>query len=364
MTGEQATGNPSYFDALMRGLQGAQEVAKTVNTPRQLSENYLATTLANRMNRPMAEGAQLAFDTDIDYKKAQTGLHHAQLEKYLNEIQTNKAFNDALSGGNQPGYTPNGFDNSGSNVSYEGPGPSKSSSAKDTFPGRFASAQPQPQQQPPQQHAIILQQGDPSKEYINNMYDTNPNFRKALEAKGYKKTTSVKVDQKTGASTVITQWPNGKIESTTTTPVNADKEYAELTSAAKSKALAGIIGIDNALPIIDELIELTKKRKVPGQYFGKYFSPNEQVSYESLVNQSGETLANALGYPTTDTGQARAVHSVARGNGERDDHYIERLESLKTELGKRKERNKNTLDTGVSITVAGQKTADPYNLGI
>lgn len=46
-------GTPNYMNALLQGLQGAQQAAKTINTPRQLSEDYLKTVLANAHQRTM-----------------------------------------------------------------------------------------------------------------------------------------------------------------------------------------------------------------------------------------------------------------------------------------------------------------------
>ena len=88
MTGEQATGNPSYFDALMRGLQGAQEVAKTVNTPRQLSENYLAAQLKNAHERTINKYLEPSEQARIANTQAQTGLYGEQSKYFGPNIQS------------------------------------------------------------------------------------------------------------------------------------------------------------------------------------------------------------------------------------------------------------------------------------
>jgi hypothetical protein len=64
----QDMGVPDYVQALQSGLQTASDVYK----PRRASEDLLAQMLANKMNKPKAEGAQLSFDTDIGYKQALT----------------------------------------------------------------------------------------------------------------------------------------------------------------------------------------------------------------------------------------------------------------------------------------------------
>lgn len=50
---DEAGGQPDYAGALKRGLELAQTSAKTLNTPRQLSEDYLKSVLANAHQRTM-----------------------------------------------------------------------------------------------------------------------------------------------------------------------------------------------------------------------------------------------------------------------------------------------------------------------
>lgn len=52
-TADEAGGHPDYAGALKRGLELAQTSAKTLNTPRQLSEDYLKSVLANAHQRTM-----------------------------------------------------------------------------------------------------------------------------------------------------------------------------------------------------------------------------------------------------------------------------------------------------------------------
>jgi hypothetical protein len=98
MTGEQATGNPSYFDALMRGLQGAQEVAKTVNTPRQLSENYLAAQLKNAHERTINKYLEPSEQARIANTQAQTGLYGEQSKYFGPNIQSEMDLRRAQAG--------------------------------------------------------------------------------------------------------------------------------------------------------------------------------------------------------------------------------------------------------------------------
>jgi hypothetical protein len=116
------------------------------------------------------------------------------------------------------------------------------------------------------------------------------------------------------------------------------------TNAVKTKAQNIINGVPNALPIIDEIIASVEKGNVPGQLVGRYFSPDAQATYAGNISESAETLANSLGYPNTEGGFHQAEKVIARQAGESDNHYIERLKTLKKRLVKRRIAAQNTLN--------------------
>lgn len=147
----QDMGVPDYMTALQQGLQGAADVYK----PRKASEDLLAQMLSNKMNKPKAEHA-------VEQESLDRQISNANLSKLLQSVQTAKSnqdflsgFGDKLNGGNGASTSnpavniPNqSYDNSGRNVSAEGPGVVNNPTAYNTFPGRRAASQQQTNEQP------------------------------------------------------------------------------------------------------------------------------------------------------------------------------------------------------------------------
>ena len=69
---EGVSGHPNYQKALQDTYANIQGAYDTAYKPKNLSEQLLAAQLANKINKPKAENAQLSFDTDIGYKQALT----------------------------------------------------------------------------------------------------------------------------------------------------------------------------------------------------------------------------------------------------------------------------------------------------
>ncbi len=133
----------------------------------------------------------------------------------------------------------------------------------------------------------------------------------------------------------------------------------ENTKAVMTKAQNTINGVDNALPVIDELIALNKKGDVPGQLFMSWLKRDRQSDYESKISESAETLANALGYPNTEGGFHQAEKVIARRMGESDSSYQNRLVNLKTRLLSRQKNARNIVKMGtLSSNAANAETAN------
>ena len=123
-----------------------------------------------------------------------------------------------------------------------------------------------------------------------------------------------------------------------------------------------IMGVTNVMPTIDKLIDLADKGDIPGQMIGQYFNADKQATYNSLSNMSGDTLAKALGFPSTDKGMDAALASIRRPNRETDKHYADRLKDYRKDMMQRLKNAKQFLRKGVSTSDSYQ--ADPYGLGI
>ncbi len=168
LSGEEATGQPSYLDAIMRGFQGSQSAAETVYKPRNLAEALLHSKLSNKVLQETIpyigrlKDAQLrGFDdahlrtrmeTDPEFKadyinrlvRAISGIGDQPVQT------TDSVENGAPGAQNLPsGNTPFSADNTGYNVSGEGPGIADPNDISSTFPGRKrASTAPTSTQKP------------------------------------------------------------------------------------------------------------------------------------------------------------------------------------------------------------------------
>mgnify|MGYP001564382175 CR=1 FL=1 len=370
----KATSNvPDYVDALSKGFDMG-------NKPAKLSQDLLAQQLSNSINRAKAKFAPQREQADLESTRTGTSLNNLRMQQLRNELEQNALFNNMMSGmngsqlrpnvqidslnGDSESISPKGIqpidDFSDNGMSAEGPGIAKSASAYDTFPGRRKNAlQSSTQSTPSLQDKIsnglnesnknILEQGNPNLYKIDDMYDNYPQFRKQLESKGFKKTQTVKFDPKTGMTSVLTQYPSGKVEAKMLGSMNGDFSPATIANKTQSQKVINAIG--NARPIIQKIIDENKAGKVPGQLLGKYFSPDKQASYISDVIQSSDTLAGALGFPGTNEGLSQAKETVLRKPRESDAGYNKRLENLLKDMDTREKTAMEVLKSGVSTKV-------------
>jgi len=264
----QDMGGFDVSDALSKGFNLNKQFQEARVMPRKLAEELVASQLQNKINKPKAEHAEEITLADLEHTRAGTGLSKVQYQKALMDLKHAQDFRNLLSGNKPPANTANYADslrsNSSENMSNdmtygmpndlnitnakgiqnvndfsdngmpsEGPGPSKSGSAYDTFPGRRKGAQnlktslpqnikPISSEIPSYQHNIataislpkdtkLLQPGNERLSHINKMYEEYPEFRKDFEKEGYKKSISIKSDPASGEAFVVTQHPNGMI---------------------------------------------------------------------------------------------------------------------------------------------------------
>lgn len=90
--------------------------------------------------------------------------------------------------------------------------------------------------------------------------------------------------------------------------------------------------IDNVVPLITKL----KEMEAPGQFIGKYFSPNHQAQYESKVAEIKDSLASALKLPGTNEGIKVIETIVGKHPFETDSSYHKRLTELEADLTNRR----------------------------
>jgi hypothetical protein len=395
-------GVPDYMNALRQGFQGAADVYK----PKKAAEDLLAQALSNKINRPKAENAEEWFRSELNKNNASTGLsgaqtnyYSAQVEKMLQQNAENRLFNQMLNGGVNEGYenapsnipdmhnapitiprSPSGgmqssvpalaADNSGNqNVSYEGPGVAASTSVHDTFPGRFKNRGVAPAEEEgstvlpdyarnlnavsnpgnaENRSSTILSPGDPSKEYLNKMYDSNIRFRKAMEDRGLTKKTSIHTNAGTGETSVITQWPNGKITSQTSTTSASGGPSA--TPASKTAQQSIVINAPKVNRLIDKIIES------PSPATSAFYRPAAKKQHSALVTEAAETLVKARSWPNTKGSIDKAETILERGWFESDSAYRKRLEGLKNEMSTNVEEANNFLSPGNKKSSSNSKS--------
>ena len=389
MTGAQASGQPDYMKALQQGFQGAADVYK----PRKAAEDLLAQALQNKMRKPYADTAQQWYESALRKNNSGSGLTEEQAYKLAQENEQNRMFNEALAnGGNYrgasnnapvvgnspiniprsspentpPNMPPLAPDNSNNpNVSYDGPGVAASTSTRDTFPGRSGGAPKYAQNlnaesnqnEMPGMKKEIANEGDQSKEYLNRMYDQHPEWRAGLKKNGYEKTQDVKFDPKTGISSIITKYPNGRVEVSHTE--QTDDGFSAPTPAVKTANQGIISAADNVLPVIKSL----KKLKTPNAFFGKAFQAGINAKYEGKAGQAIDQLMTALKLPSVVESIHIVEKMVTRRSGETDDEYHGRLDNLMDDVISRR-NYANTVNTrgfstkNIDYPVRGPKTVD------
>lgn len=109
---------------------------------------------------------------------------------------------------------------------------------------------------------------------------------------------------------------------------NKNIESSMGTSSFNTQKQSMGLGIENTIPLIDELIEL----EVPGQGVGKYFAPNVQPKYEATVANITDKLVKAMGLSSTEESLHTVRQMIERQPRESEGSYKQRLKDLKSEL--------------------------------
>lgn len=369
-------GAVDYADALAKGFKNYQGMAEAVNTPKRLSEALLAQQLQNKINTAKADYAERNEAAGLQSTLAGTentragtqnlrdthgmsGLNRQLLQQKINsanyEAQLRDRINSALTGKSSPTRNEQSNEDQGLKSQIApAPGAIPAPTLKDNLTDGLGQ----------RSNGNVQSPGNPELYRLDYMVDSDPQAAAYIKKNyGLEKKVTPKFDPKTGVTSVITQYPSGKIEVTQSSANNGG--FATLTAAVKTKAENTINGVDNALPILDRLIEGVEKGSVPGQWIGKYFSPDQQATYESEISKSAETFANALGYPNTNEGYTKAEHVVKRRERESDKNYAKRLKDLKEEALQRKKNSQKILNSGTSIksNLQGQsKKNDPLGI--
>ena len=199
-----------------------------------------------------------------------------------------------------------------------------------------------------EENETIVQKGEPSLYGIDALYDRSPEARPYLEKKGYKKSVKTSFDKKTGVTRIETTSPSGKISVLTSQPLDTGKEGIPLTSSMITKNQNVIAGVDNALPIIQQILEKpdTVAGKIqqfprssgwlPGMGYVPGFG-NLSNRYENMVNSVVDSLIGAYGLNKSDKSTQMVHDQVLIGHNETDAAYKRRLRELVKDLERRRD---------------------------
>lgn len=231
-----------------------------------------------------------------------------------------------------------------------------------------------PKSDEPEFNEIVVNKGDPHLIGVDKMWDENPLSRAFLQKKGFKKKTEVKFDNKTGRTTLMTEYPSGKVTTQTYGGGSAAGDGGiPLTNAMITKHQNVIAGVDNVIPVLENILKLGGGEKLDekGNPAGKnkdVFQPyprssgytpgmgwvpgwmSDAADYESMVTSAAEPLVNALGYPKTNEGIEKAVQQVVTTHGETNSRYIKRIRKLIEELKKKKEYSEKEVKRSSKIS--------------
>ncbi len=119
-----------------------------------------------------------------------------------------------------------------------------------------------------------------------------------------------------------------------------------LTAPIKTKYQNIIGGAASAKPILRKLIQEVKKGQIPGQMIGARFKRDAQASYKGEISTLLDGIRNAYTIPNTDSGTEKAEDKVLRKNGESDDNYAKRLQTILDQIEAREKDATTKLHAG------------------
>ena len=126
----------------------------------------------------------------------------------------------------------------------------------------------------------------------------------------------------------------------------------DITTANKTKNLSISQAVDDTLPMLKQL----RGFEEPGQLVGKYWSPDQQATYEGMTGAMIDSLLGAFNLPKTNESIAQVHNMVVRRPRESNENYHKRLTELGNELSRRKQRAMGSMGQG-------NKAGNTFNLG-
>lgn len=310
-------GGYSYYDALSKGYNDYQSSKK-------MSEDLLAQKLLNKLNSPKAEHAEERESLERELMKANAGKASTSAELARNNINFLKDINERLSGNKTSGSYKDNLPNalashdnyvntSNPGVSPEGPGIAPSTSARDTFPGRFrtpfnnqnTNIQPQGQSilpkstQPSYQENLSQNLSEPKNNVTNELPENVSLSELARLAKLQGMSDRFPVKEVNGKLLAITPWGNKQVGQ----GLDAKQKAFEAgLGASSAKIYESAYNAGNSLEqqnsALDQMIDQVKNnpeaRNVVGpfnQWATKYLgTPDQQKLLGQISTGSGDIM--------------------------------------------------------------------------
>lgn len=326
----QARSNvPDLVGAISRGFTAGFQ-------PRKQSEELLQSMLANKIQGAKAKLAPQMEQANLNHLLAQTqglgdehslrGLRQQLLQQQVNQALYEQQLNQSLFGGGAQSTNVNPWQVQTDSSSFV-------PSLKDNISNGMSLPQ---LPQTSDQQSNIVNPGNASMYHLDELYNSDPRARQALEKRGFKQTQTTKYDPKTGMTTVLTTSPSGKV-TLTSTGGTLGQGGIPLTNAVKTQQQNIITNVPKAVRLIDSIISKPSPIELPG------YRKGARKAHDALVKEAAETYAKAKGWPNTISSIHDAEQILGRGMMESDSDYRERLVELQNELNRNVEDANNTL---------------------
>ena len=117
-----------------------------------------------------------------------------------------------------------------------------------------------------------------------------------------------------------------------------------------------IQSIDNAIPVIDDLLS----GDAPGQLIGKYLHPDAQAAYEAKTATLTDSLVGALKLPQTNESINLVKKTTSAGILESDQSYRKRLNALKKDLMERRKKAAEVNYRGIELNLDDNDIPEEY----
>lgn len=325
---------PDYGAAIDTGIQRGLK-------PKQYAEQLVSAMLANKVKGVEAKYAPQRQEAELNHLLAQTqglgdehglrGLRQQLLQQQINSGNFEANLNNSLFG--EMSNTKN-TNNANDYVTHSFENGESSTNSKQ-----------------------VVNEGNPSLYKIDELYEKSPQYRKALEKRGFKQTQVTKYDPKTGVTSVITTSPSGKV-TLSSAGVKSSNGTNPLTTPTRTKLQIQ----KQAIPQLKNLIKELKESVAPFEPqlpwgLGTLYYPGQRAKYHGLVNTAKDLFVKAKGLNVTDKSLETGEKVLSRGTNETNADYHKRLDALDAAL----DEDENDINQSLSQGISTKKSNDNKN---